>query len=186
MNREKKIVAVLVMTAGFLVLYHFFRIEALLYLTLAVSILSLMSSFLLEWITKAWFGLAKVLGYINARILLSLVFFIVLMPFAFLSRIFSGNSLQLKKKEDDSDSYFDTMEETYTAKDFENIWQESVVVFFEPQKTQKGTKVFCVFCGSIRNFIKEYSHASSSASSPFYFPTQKMTLLIYGEYFLVE
>jgi len=122
MTREKKIEAVLVMTAGFLVLYYFFRWEALLYLSLGVSILALMSSYLLDWITKAWFGLAKVLGYINARILLSLIFFIVLLPFAFLSRIFSGNSLQLKKKEGDEDSYFDSMEETYSAKDFENIW----------------------------------------------------------------
>ena len=122
LNREKKIEAILVMAAGFLVLYYFFRIEAFFYIALGVSVLSLMFPFMLDWITKAWFGLAKVLGYINARVLLSLVFFVFLMPFAFLSRIFSGNPLQLKKKEGDDESYFDSEEMTYTAKDFENIW----------------------------------------------------------------
>lgn len=71
---------------------------------------------LVVWI---WGKIALVLGWINTKIILSLVFFIFLTPFALLSRIFSKNALQLKQE---SKSTFVERNHTYTKKDLENIW----------------------------------------------------------------
>ena len=69
-----------------------------------------------------WHKLAELLGYINSRILLTLIFFIFLVPVAFLSRIFSGNPLLLKKRPNADDSYFESRNHEYTSEDFENVW----------------------------------------------------------------
>ncbi len=63
-----------------------------------VGCLSLLSPAIEKAIIYLWMKLAHVLGWINTRILLSLTFFLVLVPMSVLKRIFSsGDSLKLKK-----------------------------------------------------------------------------------------
>lgn len=113
------------MVMGFLLIatYLHFRTEyasaakVLFIIALSVGILSFFIESAIVWV---WEKFALALGWINTRIILSLVFFIFLTPFAVLSRLFSKNSsLKLKNKEDTT---FVERNHTYTKKDLENIW----------------------------------------------------------------
>ena len=116
----------LVMVAGFLVisaLLEFYYIKPVAanyvrYIALGVGVASFFPPLerLVVWI---WGKIALVLGWINTKIILSVVFFLFLTPFGILSRIFSKGSLQLKQ---DSKTTFVERNHTYTKKDLENIW----------------------------------------------------------------
>ncbi len=120
MNREKKLESILVIVLGLLVLYLVFKTPVLLLFSLGIGVLSLASEYMLTKITWAWFKLAAFLGYINGTILLSLVYFFILCPIAFLYRITHNDPLQLKRKPEGS--YFKTRNHTFTPKDLENMW----------------------------------------------------------------
>ncbi len=108
------------MVTGFLVLSYIFTTIGvqLRYVAVGVGVASFFPPLerLIVWI---WEKIAMVLGWINTKIILSVVFFIFLTPFGILSRIFSKNSLQLKN---DSNTTFVERNHTYSKKDLENIW----------------------------------------------------------------
>lgn len=83
----------------------------------AVSIFIPAAAKAIEWV---WFKIALGLGWINSRILLSIIFFVFLMPIAWLSRLFTKDPLALKR--DKRDTLFTTRDHLYTGKDLENIW----------------------------------------------------------------
>jgi len=115
--------SLLVMATGFLALSFLVKDPtAALYLrygALGVSTLGLLFPAARKGILWGWFKLAEGLGWINSRILLSVVFFIVLFPFAVLFRLSTKNPLRLKNMES---SAFDERNHTYSKKDLENIW----------------------------------------------------------------
>lgn len=91
-----------------------------LYVALAVGVLSLMSDTIADGILKVWTKIAEVLGYVNTRILMSLVFFVFLTPFAWLQKLFSSNNhLGLKDKDN---TVYATRDHTYKPEDFDNVW----------------------------------------------------------------
>ena len=69
--------------------------------TLFISIPSITLAFtkpiLLLYPYKAWMKLGHILGWVNSRIILGLVFFIVLQPIAFIMRILGHDPLRTKK-----------------------------------------------------------------------------------------
>lgn len=121
MNLKKDIQSVLVILIGFLVLYAIFRWRGFLLIGGLLGILGLLSPFLRNYILKGWNGFAKVLGFINSRIILSGIFFLILTPIALLSRLFSKDRMQLKRLKK-GESYFKNRDHEYGAEDFENPW----------------------------------------------------------------
>ena len=82
-----------------------------------ISILIPPAAKAIEW---AWLKFAMGLGWVNSRILLSIIYFVFLMPIAWLSRLFTKDPLMLKAK--DSDSLYTTRDHLYKKEDLENIW----------------------------------------------------------------
>lgn len=120
-TREKSVEAILVIVTGLLILSLIFNWHKVMIAAAVIGVLGVFSSFMAEKITWVWMKIAEVLGYINARILLSVIFFIFLFPLALLTRLIKGNTLKLKKNEG-GDSYFDERNHTYEPKDIENLW----------------------------------------------------------------
>ena len=89
------------------------------YVSLAVGVLSLMSTAAANGILWIWNKIALVLGWINTRILLAVVFYLFLYPVALLYRLSASNPLRLRNRDA---SVFDTRNHTYTKADLENIW----------------------------------------------------------------
>jgi hypothetical protein len=118
-NPEQKREAQLVIVVGLVALSYLFKIEILAKIALALGLIFVFVPYLANLITVGWFKLSEALGWFNSRVLLSVVFFIFLVPFAFLSRLFTKDVLGLKPSKDTT---FGTRNHLYTKKDLENIW----------------------------------------------------------------
>lgn len=112
----------LAIATGFLALYFLVgRRDWLLIVALTVGALTLLLPVLARWVSFGWFKLAEGLGYVNSRVLLSLIFFIFLLPIALLYRLANRNPLALRNNRQ-TDSLFVERNHTYSAKDMDNIW----------------------------------------------------------------
>ncbi len=119
MEKDKQLEAILVIVLGFLVLYLVLEKPLFLWISLGLGLLSLFSNFALAKITWIWYKLAEGLGYVNSRVLLSAVFFVVLVPVALMARLISGNKLKLKKEQR---SYYEEVNVKYDKEGMEDMW----------------------------------------------------------------
>ena len=119
MNREKNLETCLVITIGLIAVWFFYKINILLMIALLIGGIGLFVNRWATIINWAWYKLAEGLGFVMSKVLLSLVFFLFLLPLAILYRLFNKDHLQLKKG---ADTYWKTRNHTYTKKDLENIW----------------------------------------------------------------
>ena len=119
MNREKKLESLLIIAAGFIVLFFVFKIKWFLLVALTVAFLGAMSKLFGDGVPWLWFKISESLRWLNARILLSILFFIFLFPIALLMKAFGKGAVQLKKSKT---SYYSERDHVYKAEDLENVW----------------------------------------------------------------
>ena len=119
LSDKEQLEAILVIVLGFGILYLLSDLEWMLYTALGIGITSLIFPLFKQVILWIWFKIAHILGWINTRILLSLVFFVILYPIARLSRLFNKDKLNL---ESGQTTLFTTRNHLYVKKDVENIW----------------------------------------------------------------
>ena len=72
-------------------------------------------------ITWAWVKLAEILGFINTRILLTAIFFVFLMPVAFLYRLRNKNMLD-RRNGKQLKTLFKDRSHQYIPDDLDNVW----------------------------------------------------------------
>ncbi len=119
--RHKSLETMSVLSAASLVFGLLLKLQILFYLALAFLIIGLFIRGLADWIARGWLAFAHVLGIVNSKIILTLIFFLFLTPLAFAYRLFHGDFMNIKRNPE-SDSYFTTRDHSYSAKDLENIW----------------------------------------------------------------
>jgi len=110
----------LVIVTGFIFLSLIFKVRALLYISLGLGVIFLFVPVLGRHIIRLWFAVSNVLGKINAKILLSVVYVVFLIPISLLYRVMSKDPLFIKPS--DRKSFFRDRDHTYAARDLENIW----------------------------------------------------------------
>ena len=110
---------ILVLIAGFCVLHLLFKGMVFLIVAISVLFLSAVSEKAAVLIEKSWLWFGEKIGKVNAAILLFLIYYLILTPIAFLSRIGKKDPLQLHTPEK---SNFVFKQHRYTAKDLENPW----------------------------------------------------------------
>ncbi len=117
MKWQAKHTSLVVIAIGFAVLYSVFKNYWLL-TPVAIAAIGFAVSPLGEMIHRCWLMLAKVLGYINSRIILSILFFLLLSPLALFRKLF-----QRKPKSPESlKSFFTTRNHVYTKEDLQAPW----------------------------------------------------------------
>lgn len=122
MQHIESIKTLLVLGLASLVLFTIFHFPWALWLSLGFLVLALLPGFFLSrWITRGWLGFAAVLGQINSRILLTLTFFLVLMPSALLRNLFQRETTRHFHR-DDRVSTFYPVETPFDKESFENTW----------------------------------------------------------------
>jgi len=77
---------------------HTFRAWTL-WIGIPSLLLGLLKPFLLYYPYKVWMALGHVLGWVNSRIILGLVFLIVLQPIAFIMKVFGYDPLRQSQRE---------------------------------------------------------------------------------------
>jgi hypothetical protein len=121
MEKPNKYLVILIIVAGLTGVYFLFKIDILLPIAFGVAVISIISSYLTDKIVWAWDKIALILGTINSKILLSVIFYVFLMPIALISRIFKKkDELILKKKPEGS--YYKVRNHCYNKKDLENVF----------------------------------------------------------------
>lgn len=114
MKQNHPLESILVIVGGLLVFYLIYKIAILLIIALALICLSLLIKPFLVFIDRIWMTIAKILGYINSKILLGQVFYLFLTPLALLRKMFSKNE-NLKN----NSSNFYSREHIYHKTDFD-------------------------------------------------------------------
>jgi hypothetical protein len=111
---------ILVIVIGLLTLSMIFKLPLLEKIAFGIGAISIVIPVAAKWIEWAWLKLALGLGWINSRILLSVVYFGFLLPIAWLSRLFTKDPLMLKGNK--LPSMYITRDHLYKKEDLENIW----------------------------------------------------------------
>ena len=123
LTREKEIETILTICVALVVVFLLSKQHHKYWLTLSVvfGFIGMFSTWLTSKIAWAWMKLSEGMGAVTGRIILSVVFFVFLVPIAALSRLFKGNSSLLLKKPAGS-TYYHTRNHKFEAKDLENTW----------------------------------------------------------------
>ncbi len=120
MYRERNLETILTISTGLAILYLIFDIKLLLFIAIGFSIVGLFINSISGKITSLWLKLALLLGAINSKIILSILFFVILVPTAYIYRLFNKDTMQLKRNKEKS--YYYEREHEFSAEDFKNIW----------------------------------------------------------------
>jgi hypothetical protein len=111
---------VLIITVGFGVLFLFTKYNWMLYTAFIIGVLGAISDFLAEKIDWIWTNIGWILGKIVPNIIMTTVFYFVLTPIAFLSRLFGKKDpMDLKNT---ATSLFKTKGTTFSRESFEKPW----------------------------------------------------------------
>jgi hypothetical protein len=89
MKKDNPKDAIIAITGGLLFFYLIYKLNILLIIAICLIAIGLTSTYLSAKISWLWMGFAKILGYVNSRILLGAVFFLILTPLAMIRRLFS-------------------------------------------------------------------------------------------------
>ena len=109
-----------VIVAGFLIIAYKWEVDYLLYTTILLGVLALISKKIADYIHWAWMKLAWILSMIFPPILLSIIFYFILTPIAFLFRIINrSDTLLLKQK---LETTFRSRNKRIEREDFEKTW----------------------------------------------------------------
>jgi hypothetical protein len=117
MKWQAKHTSLLVIAIGFAIFYLIFRKEWML-TPIGVCFIGFLIGPVGDFTHIIWMQLAKLLGYINSRILLSVIFFLFLTPIALLMRLFGKT--QFVKKAGAQQSLFVTRNHLYNRPDLQN------------------------------------------------------------------
>ncbi len=72
------------------------------------------------WVAWGWLQFSHVIGTVNTKIILTLIFFLILTPIALCYRLFYGDSLKIKHRIPDSNWHH--RDHTYEKSDLEKAW----------------------------------------------------------------
>lgn len=125
MERSKQLETILVLVLALGVFYWLNRIkhpELAKYLLLAALVVGLIGVFipsLAEKMHWAWMKLAHGMGWVMSKVILSVVFFVFLLPMSLLVRALGKGSMKLKASKD---SYYKERNFAFTKESLENVW----------------------------------------------------------------
>lgn len=119
MKKEKTLEAFLVIATGFLLLFFLYKKEWMLYTAFGAGITGIFIKPLASLIAKGWYKLGELLGFVVSKIVLSLLFYILLVPISLLYNLFNKDTLALKKQ---NKSLWHTRDHEYLPSDLKNIW----------------------------------------------------------------
>ncbi|GAB3340331.1 hypothetical protein GCM10027299_53660 [Larkinella ripae] len=120
MSQLDRVKAQLVIVTGLVVLYFIFKSVYWLYAAAAIGVLSLAIPAVGNGIVWVWFKLAELLGAINGKIILTVLFWVFLFPIALLYRLTAKNPLSVKRTQDAS--LYHERNHLYTKEDLEQTW----------------------------------------------------------------
>lgn len=102
-------------------LYGYLKTGQILFLPpIGVLVLAMIQPRIFCWFTRVWSGLAQKMGSVSTHILLTLVFYGVLTPVAFITRLFRIDSLKLTSWKSGKESLFKKRDHLHAGTDLDH------------------------------------------------------------------
>lgn len=115
--KKDSVIAIIVL---FLLLFFLFKSKIWVYAAFLVSVISILSPVASQFLHTIWISLTEFIGKINAWIILSVIFFLLVIPISIIKKLFGKYDVLLKRRE--IKTTFQLRDQTYTHGDFENPW----------------------------------------------------------------
>ena len=119
MKLEKGYETIIVFVFISLLIYLKFKFDWLIYLAILLLIIALTSKRSAEMIGSIWFSFSNYFGLMMNYLLMSLIYFIVLVPIAFIQKLAGKNKIIQSQQ---VGSYFHKRNHLYVQKDIEKPW----------------------------------------------------------------
>lgn len=119
-ERKTSLEVICVLAVAFSAAGLYFNSRTLSLVSLALMLIGVLFQKLTLLISKAWLKFSSVLGTVNTRIILTVIFYLFLTPIAFLFRLCNDDSMKIAKN--NQASLWDKREHTYTGEDLEKLW----------------------------------------------------------------
>lgn len=118
-DKFKSVDTTLTLSVALVIAYKVTDIEVLLIFGIVMGLVGVFIKPLALLIAVVWLKIGELLGFVFSKIILSVVFYIFLVPISFLYRIAKKDPLRLKAG---YNSYFFERNKSYTAEDLKNPW----------------------------------------------------------------
>jgi hypothetical protein len=112
LNREKQLETMLTIAVGFFLVAWSTKNKYVFLFALLMGLIGMFSKTLTSYISNGWMKVGEAMGAISSRVILSVIYFLFLVPIALLYRIGRKDTLQLKK----SKSSLTLLKDTFTMK----------------------------------------------------------------------
>jgi len=119
MKKEKILEAILVITTGMLVIFLITHRQVFLFIAVTTGAVGIVIKPLAGWIAALWYKTGEVLGNVVSKVILTVVFFLLLVPIALFYRLFHKDPLRLKNT---GGSNWSVRDHDYTGDDLKNSW----------------------------------------------------------------
>lgn len=119
-NHLKSLETMSVLALASIIFGLIFRQNSLLYMAASFLFIGLFLKALSARISQIWLRFALIIGEINSKILLSLIFFLFLTPISFLYRLAKGDVMNLKHTK--SGSLWHERNHLYKPDDLDKVW----------------------------------------------------------------
>lgn len=103
----------------FVIIFFITKNNLVLYFVSLVILLSIISGRILNFVIYSWTKFGNLLGYVNSKIILFILFYFIVTPYSFVLRIFNKKVSILTKNNITS---FTNKDYTYCENDFINMW----------------------------------------------------------------
>jgi Saxitoxin biosynthesis operon protein SxtJ len=121
-ERARSLETLAVLAAACIVGGLVFRARAFAWAALSLLLIGFLFRRPAAMLAKVWLGFAAVLGGVNSKILLTVVYCLVLVPIAFIHRGIRGNPMNLERSDDADPSYWTIRDHRFEPRDIERPW----------------------------------------------------------------
>lgn len=118
-SKAKSLETLLVLTGALIVVYWISPKKIYLLVALLFILIGIVSPFLSSKISWVWLKFAELIGSVMSKVILTVVYFIFLVPIALVYRLTQKNPLFLKRRDG---TYYTARNKQFAPKDVENIW----------------------------------------------------------------
>jgi hypothetical protein len=118
-NRRKSLETILVLVLALLVLYWLKHKPSFLLAAGILGAIGILIPSLAQLIHIGWMKLGEAMGYVTSKIVLTVIFFLFVVPLSYLSRLSGRKAMKLKSG---GSSYFTDRNVTYNKDSMENVW----------------------------------------------------------------
>ncbi|MDQ6722764.1 MAG: SxtJ family membrane protein [Thermoproteota archaeon] len=119
MNRRQNLETILVLVLASIVLYKIRKHEYLLWAAIIIGITGLFVPWAAEKIHWIWMKLGEALGFVMSKVLLTIIYFIILMPFSIFSK---KNNKKQRYAQIKAGTSFIHRNFRYTKESMEKMW----------------------------------------------------------------